>query len=287
MRGAYTRVAQSQQQGESQEAEGLVRSRTEAAGAQVSVGSRSGRLNLGGIWAAIELTEEQEALINEIRELARVEAHAAETPQARREIMETARAAIMAVLTPEQIELLEQARTTIRENRIRRARSGYDRSYGVLWTLELSDEQQALIKELIELGRTEAQAAETPEARREIMENTHEAVMSVLTPEQLEQLEQIRAEKQEGRGGLLGNQEGTPPIFGALELTEEQKIAIQAIYEAARELAAAEDSIEARRLIMQEAQEEVMTTVLTDEQIEQIEDMCASVRAIRARAGSQ
>ena len=225
-------------------------------------------------------------MINEIRELARIEAQAAETAEARREIMETAREAIMAILTPEQIELLEQARTKIRENRSRRARSGYDRVYGVLWTLELSDEQQALIKDLLELGRAEAQAAETPEARREAMENTHEAVMGVLTPEQLEQLEQIRAEKQERQGGLLGNREGMPPIFGALELTEEQEIAIQAIYEAARELAAAEDSIEARRLIMQEAQEEVMTTVLTEEQIQQIEDMCAMARVNRGPGSS-
>jgi Spy/CpxP family protein refolding chaperone len=59
---------------------------------------------------ALDLTEEQEKLIAEIRDKARTDAAAAETRQAGGEIMQAAHDEILSVLTDEQIEQLEQWR---------------------------------------------------------------------------------------------------------------------------------------------------------------------------------
>ena len=119
----------------------------------------------------LDLTDEQKEVIAKLVEDSREKLHAD----------------IKAVLTPEQIEKLQQMRD-----------DGAIRGFAAL---DLTEEQKAAIEEIREKARTDAEAAETRQARREIMQAAHEEVLSVLTEEQIEKLEQLRAGKPRGRGG--------------------------------------------------------------------------------------
>jgi Spy/CpxP family protein refolding chaperone len=160
-------------------------------------------------FAVLDLTEEQQTAIAEIRENARAEAQAAETPEARQEIMQAAHEEVLSVLTDEQIEKLEQLSPGAP-----RGRGGHGKGHmgigprgpyagpdGPLAALDLTEEQEAAIADIRENARSEAQAAETPEARQEIMQAAHEEVLSVLTDEQIEKLEQSYPRTPWGRGG--------------------------------------------------------------------------------------
>lgn len=121
------------------------------------------------------------------------------------------KADIEAVLTDEQIEKLEQ----LRENPLagpgrpgrgfpgvgpRGSFGGPDDLPPVLEVLDLTEEQQAAITEIHEKARVDAEAAETRQARREIMQAAHEEVLSILTEEQIEKLEELREKRPRGRG---------------------------------------------------------------------------------------
>jgi len=160
-------------------------------------------------FAALDLTKEQQTAIAEIRENARAEAQAAETPEARQEIMQAAHEEVKSVLTDEQIEKLEQL-----SRGMPRGRGGPGKGHmgigprgpyagpdGPLAALDLTEEQEAAIADIRENARVEAQAAETREARQEIMQTAHEEVLSVLTDEQIEKLEQSCPRAPWGRGG--------------------------------------------------------------------------------------
>jgi Spy/CpxP family protein refolding chaperone len=161
-------------------------------------------------FAALDLTEEQQVAIAEIRENARVDAEAAKTREARRQIMQAAHEEVLSVLTDEQIEKLQKRRT-----RAPWGRGGPGRGHvgigprgpyagpdGPLTALDLTEEQQVAIAEIRENARVDAEAAETREARRQIMQAAHEEVLSVLTDEQIEKLEELQEERPRGRGGL-------------------------------------------------------------------------------------
>jgi Spy/CpxP family protein refolding chaperone len=157
----------------------------------------------------LDLTEEQQEAIVEIRETARAEAEVAETPEARREIMLAAHEEVLSILTEEQIEKLEQ-----RQLMTPRGQGGPGRGHpgigpknpfagpeGPLAALDLTEEQQAAIADIREKARADTEAAGTPEARREIMQAAHEKVLSVLTEEQVGKLERLREKRPWGRGG--------------------------------------------------------------------------------------
>jgi Spy/CpxP family protein refolding chaperone len=67
--------------------------------------------------------------------------------------------------------------------------------------LDLTEEQQAAIAEVLENAKADAEAAETRQARHEIMQAAHEEVLSVLTDEQIEKLEQSCPRKPLGSAG--------------------------------------------------------------------------------------
>lgn len=136
----------------------------------------------------------------------------------------------------------------------------------MLGVLDLTDEQQETITKLVEESRAKL----------------HADIEAVLTAEQIEKLEQLRETAPLGAGGpgrgypgvgprgRFGGPEGIPPALEALDLTEEQKTAIEAIRENARTDAAAAETRQAGREIMQAAHDEIMT-LLTEEQIEALE----------------
>jgi Spy/CpxP family protein refolding chaperone len=118
----------------------------------------------------LDLTDEQKEVIAKLVEDSREKLHAD----------------IKAVLTDEQIEKLQQLRD-----------DSENRPFG---GLDLTEEQQAAIAEIREKARADVEAAETREARHEIMQAAHEEVWSVLTEEQIEKLEQLGPRALRGRG---------------------------------------------------------------------------------------
>jgi len=150
-------------------------------------------------FAGLDLTTEQKTVIAEIREKARADAEAAETREARREIMQAAYDEILTVLTDEQIEKLEQLRASRpygpgkpgRGYPAVGPRGPYAGPDGPLAALDLTEEQEALIAEIREKAIADVEAAETREARRDIMQAAHDEILSVLTEEQIEELEQL------------------------------------------------------------------------------------------------
>jgi Spy/CpxP family protein refolding chaperone len=160
-------------------------------------------------FAGLDLTEEQKTAIAEIREKARADAEAAETREAGLDIMQAAHDEILAVLTDEQIEKLEQLRASRpygpgkpgRGYPAVGPRGSYAGPDGPLAALDLTEEQEALIAEIRENARADAEAAETREARREIIQAAHDEILSVLTDEQIEKLEQLCPRMPWGRSG--------------------------------------------------------------------------------------
>ena len=212
------------------------------------------------MFGVLNLTDEQKDVIAKLVEESRKKLHAD----------------IEAVLTPGQVEKLEKLRD-----------DGAARGFAAL---DLTEEQQTAIAKIRENARVEAQTAETREARREIMQAAHEEVLSVLTDEQIDKLEQLRPGTPwgpgRGRVGISprGPYAGPDGPIAALDLSEEQEAAIAEIRENARVEAEAAETRQARQEIMQAAHEEVLS-VLTDEQVEKLEQWRANTRNGRPGRG--
>ena len=132
--------------------------------------------HMAWLCGALDLTEEQQAAIEEIRDNAREAAQAAETPEARREILQAAHEEILAVLTAEQLEKLEQLRARVWQGKAGPwgPRGGREYMAWLFGALDLTEEQQAAIEQIREDAIAAAQDAETPEAKRQIMQAAHE-----------------------------------------------------------------------------------------------------------------
>ena len=113
------------------------------------------------MFGMLDLTEEQKETITNLVEQSRAKLHAD----------------IEAVLTEEQLAKLQQ----LRDENENRPFAG----------LDLTAEQKTAIAEIREKARAEAEAAETREARRDIMQAAHDEILSVLTDEQIDELEQL------------------------------------------------------------------------------------------------
>jgi Spy/CpxP family protein refolding chaperone len=225
----------------------------------------------------LDLTDEQKETITKLVVESRAKLHAD----------------IEAVLTEEQIEKLEQLRENIPVGAgrgyfgigPRRPFAGADGIPPALETLDLTDEQKAAIKEIRDKARTDTQTAETQQAIQEIMQAAHDEIKALLTDEQVEKLQQLQANTLRGPGrpgrgyfgigprGPFAGPVGMPPVLETLDLTEEQKTAIEKIRDKAQTDAAAAETRQARYEIMQAAREKILD-LLTDEQKEQLQQLC-------------
>ena len=136
----------------------------------------------------------------------------------------------------------------------------------MLGLLDLTDEQKEAVTTIVQESRAKL----------------HADIEAVLTEEQIEKLEQVRESTpwgpgRPGRGylgigpkGPFGGPDGIPPALETLDLTEEQKTAIEAIREQVRTDAEAAETWQAGREIMQAAHDKILA-LLTDEQIEELE----------------
>ncbi len=107
--------------------------------------------------------------------------------------------------------------------------------------LNLTDQQKTQIQNIFQTQRQQAQAIRqdaslTPEQRqdklKQLRESTHQQITGVLTPEQQQKFQQLRAQHQGMGRGRMGRGEAGPGGMGPLarlNLTSDQKAKIQPI----------------------------------------------------------
>jgi len=166
---------------------------------------------------------------------------------------------------------------------------------GLFGALELTEEQKAQLQTLREERRAEMQqhreSGERPtqEEMEQIRAEHRQALEAIFTPEQLQKLEELRAARQEQMGerkgmrpGRWGGRKGRPgALFGALELTEEQKAQFQTLREERR--AEMQQRRESGERPTQEEMEQIRAehrqafeAILTPEQLEKLEELKAN-----------
>ncbi|HYG99594.1 MAG TPA: hypothetical protein VD837_10720 [Terriglobales bacterium] len=175
----------------------------------------------------LNLTDEQKAKLQPLFEQQRTQMQALRqdtslTPEQKRTKMKELRDAnhqkVMAILTPEQQQKMQQMFA-------KHGRKGMDRwsQLGrMVEQLNLSDEQKSKLQPLFEQQRTQMQALRqdtslTPEQKRtkmkELRDANHQQVMAILTPEQQQNLESMRAKRpRRGYGTGMGpDMQPAPP----------------------------------------------------------------------------
>ena len=140
-----------------------------------------------------DLTDEQVEQVRAIMAAAHEQGEAADSREAKWEIMKAAFEQIKTdVLTDEQRAAAEEARQGHRQDFMTR----------VADFLEMTDEQKAQAEAILTAAKTEAEAAETPEAKHEIMRAAFEQIKTdVLTDEQRERAEQFHQGRRGGHHG--------------------------------------------------------------------------------------
>lgn len=158
--------------------------------------------------------------------------------------------------------------------------------------LNLTVEQQAMARQIFESKRAQlenlrADASLTPEQKKTAAKEIFRAAMDqfrhILTPEQLQKMDQIRANKGYRKDGRHGTAMGLFKFGKALNLTAEQEAQIKQIFLAhkAQMSGAWKDASltpEQRRAMAQQTREAVMAEVrqvLTPEQQQKLDEMKA------------
>lgn len=135
--------------------------------------------------------------------------------------------------------------------------------------LGLSDAQKQQVEEIVRKARTDAQAANDPQAKRQIWQSAREQISkNVLNDQQRAKLAKLH---QAGGGGQ--------PFIEALKqlnLTAEQKARVQEIMQQARSDAQKTTDPQARRQALETGRKKIRTEVLTSEQQTQLEQILAN-----------
>lgn len=166
----------------------------------------------------LNLTDQQKSQLQGIFQNHRQQAQsiaqdASLTPQQRqdklRQLRESTHQQVSAVLTPEQQQQMQQ---------LRRQRQGMGGAMGPMGRLNLTPDQKSKIRPIMQSSHQQVQAVRTdssltPEQKqaklREIHQNTKSQIESLLTPEQQQQLQDMR----KGRGGKHGPPPAPPSGF--------------------------------------------------------------------------
>ena len=145
--------------------------------------------------AQLNLTDEQKTKAKQIWAGARKQAKAAATRVERLEIYKKAQSDLQSLLTDDQRAKLAELRK--------------DRGPGI----DLTEQQKAEMVEIRKASRAAMVFAETPEARRQLLDQTREDIKSVLTAEQLAKLDAFQKTQAE-RGKLRGGRRGGRDMMG-------------------------------------------------------------------------
>lgn len=138
--------------------------------------------------------------------------------------------------------------------------------------LNLTADQKAQVKAIVQQARAEAKNATDPQAKRQIRQATMRKIAKdVLTDQQRQQLARMR--KAQARGQAMQ----------ALHLTADQKAQAKAIFQQARADAQNAADPQAKQQVRQAAFQKLKDTVLTDAQRQQL----AQMRAKHEQRGQQ
>ncbi|MBS3821376.1 MAG: hypothetical protein GVY16_09105 [Planctomycetes bacterium] len=209
---------------------------------------RPGRRGTGrqGPLSKLDLTEQQETTIKAIMDYARAQARKTDEKDLKRSLHRDAMEHIIeTVLTPEQKEKLQAARPRGRRR-------------GNRPKVNLTEQQQAQRKEIMQAAIEKAKNAEGREKGRIMRQARRQVFETVLTDEQRATIQQAR-------------RENSP--LGKVGATDEQFARIEAIIKEAREQAQTAESRQQRRDIMIAARKRIAEDVLTDEQRETMKEM--------------
>ena len=206
------------------------------------------------------LSEEQKAQMEAISQEAKAAADAAATDEEKLVILEKMEEDLVAVLTEEQAGELELCRAERRDPN--RPLVG-----NCMQQLNLSAEQKATIEALRQQAMSDAEAAETREAKLEIIEKLNQDVMNVLDPNQVIQLRACRENSKMILSRFLAKFE---KCLMQLELTEEQEASIQTIRMEARKDFIEAKTAEERRNVLKQMREDIIG-ILDEEQAVQFQ----------------
>lgn len=195
--------------------------------------------------------------------------------QARQQVFDNLKKSLAGVLTEEQ---MAKANPLIDELANPKPRQR------LLERVDLTDDQQAKAKAIMDDARQQASKTEDKDLKEEILADARERVaQTVLTEEQRQTLQQAQAKSQGPGGGWGAGDEGEGPGPGGEgggqrrrggmgTMTEAQQAQVREIMDAARQQAEGVESREERREIFRAAMEKVRDEVLTDEQRQQMEE---------------
>ncbi len=147
------------------------------------------------------------------------------------------------------------AGTTFAQAPTATAPSPQARRHAVLKALDLTADQKAQVKAILQQARTEAQSATDMQARHLIRQAAFQKIReTVLTDQQRTKMAQLhRAQMRRA-------------MFGQLNLTVDQKAQVKSIMQQARAAAQGATDVNAKHQIWKDAFAKVKDTVLTDQQ---------------------
>jgi Spy/CpxP family protein refolding chaperone len=148
--------------------------------------------------------------------------------------------------------------------------------------LNLTSDQQAQMKSILGKAKADAANATDVQAKRQIWKDAWSNIKTnVLTEQQRAQLAQMHQAGRERWGHRKGWGHGPRGMFQSLNLTAEQKTQVKAIMDQARTDAQNAPDRQAKHEVFRAAFEKIKTTVLTADQVKQLE----AGKAARHRSG--
>ncbi len=198
---------------------------------------------------------------------------AAKGRQARRELMENTLKQIADVLTKEQMQKVKAA--------LAPKGGALPGGMGLIEKLNLTDDQKARMKDIVATAHADAQKAADPAAKRKAIAAGFEKIKAeVLTEEQRQELEKIKAAMAQKAPAAPG----MGPI-GKLNLTDDQKAKINDIVKAAKESAAKAQGQEKAK-VWKDTLKKIESDILTDGQRKQLDELKKHAReSHKANAG--
>ena len=222
-----------------------------------------GRIVAEHIARKLGMTDDQKARAKEILAAAKAEAESSGMPEAKREAMKAAFDQIRSeVLNDEQRGKVESFKSGIREKIGGALRKAGGRAADAL---QMTEDQRARAKEILEAAKAEAEGAGSPEAKFGALKGAFEKIRDeVLTDEQRAKADAMKGKIREKIGAKL--REFAATAANTLGLTDEQKAQAREILQAAHEQAKGAGSLKEKLLAFRSALEKIRDGVLTPEQ---------------------
>ncbi len=232
----------------------------------------------------LDLTDEQKEKIHNIHQRVRNALANAETPEAKQDLMTKAFNAILALLTEEQKARLEELKADQDKPDTQTPPDRREALRQLLDKLALSDDQKTQIGKIHQEARTAAADAQTPEEKQAIKEMVYEKILAILTEEQKQKLETMKARienqiKDRIRQGIQDNSAGLDilQLLKRLDLTETQQQQIQNLQQRVKAALANADTPEAKRQLLQRARTAILD-LLTEEQKTKLDELKSNIQ---------